>query len=201
MNFLWNGPTRGPMLLLAHGSGAPMDSPFLETVATGLGERGLRVGRFEFPYMQKRRETGGKRPPDSREKLIACWREAVQAVPGPVVLAGKSLGGRIASYLADEVGARALVVLGYPYHPPGRPDSLRIEHLEHLQTPSLFLQGTRDVFGSPDEIASYPLSPSIRREWIADGDHAFVPRVSSGRTEQQNLALAVDRVVDFLQGI
>ncbi len=178
-----------------------MDSPFLDTIATGLGKRGLRVGRFEFPYMQKRRETGGKRPPDPREKLLACWREALAAVNGPVVLAGKSLGGRIASYLADEAQARALVVLGYPYHPPGRPDSLRIEHLEHLQTPALFLQGTRDVFGSPEEIASYPLSASIRHEWIPDGDHAFVPRVSSGRTEQENLALAVDRVVDFLGGL
>lgn len=178
-----------------------MDSPFLDTIATGLGKRGLRVGRFEFPYMQKRRESGGKRPPDPREKLIACWREAVATVSGPVVLAGKSLGGRIASYLADEVGARALVVLGYPYHPPGRPETLRIEHLEHLKTPALFLQGTRDVFGSPEEIASYPLAASIRREWIPDGDHAFVPRVSSGRTEQENLALAVDRVVDFLDGL
>lgn len=178
-----------------------MDSPFLEALARGLAAGGMRVGRFEFPYMQKRRETGGKRPPDRREKLLESWREAFGAVKGPVVMAGKSLGGRIASYLADELGARALVVYGYPYHPPGRPDELRIEHLEHLRTPSLFLQGTRDVFGSPQEVAAYPLSDAIRREWIPDGDHGYLPRVSSGRTESQNLALAVERTLDFLRGV
>ena len=175
-----------------------MDSPFLTSLAEGLAGKGLRVGRFEFPYMQKRRETGGKRPPDTREKLLASWREAFASVKGPVVMAGKSLGGRIASYLADELGARALVAYGYPYHPPGRPDQLRIEHLANLKTPALFLQGTRDVFGSPEEIESYPLAPSIRLDWIPDGDHGYVPRKSSGRTEADNLALAVDKTLDFL---
>jgi predicted alpha/beta-hydrolase family hydrolase len=201
MDFLWTGPARGKTLLLAHGSGAPMDSPFLETLARGLAKNGLRVGRFEFPYMQKRRETGGKRPPDTREKLLTSWREAFSRAKGPVVMAGKSLGGRIASYLADELGARALIAFGYPYHPPGRPEELRIEHLETLKTPALFLQGTRDVFGSPAEIEGYPLAPSIRLDWIPDGDHGYIPRVSSGRTEAQNLALAVEKTVDFLQAL
>lgn len=201
MDFLWNGPARGPVMLLAHGSGAPMDSDFMTALAEGLAAGGLRVGRFEFPYMQKRRETGGKRPPDTREKLLASWRLAYGSVKGPVVMAGKSLGGRIASYLADELGARALVAYGYPYHPPGQPEKLRIEHLERLGTPALFLQGTRDVFGSPAEIESYPLSPAIRLDFIPDGDHGYVPRVSSGRTEAENLALAVSQTLEFLASL
>ena len=113
-------------------------------------------------------------------------------------MGGKSLGGRMASLIADEVGAAALVCLGYPFHPPGRPDDLRTAHLLRLQTPTLICQGNRDPFGRPEEVAGYRLSPAIRVAWIADGDHGMVPRKASGRTWEQNLDEVVSEVLGFL---
>jgi predicted alpha/beta-hydrolase family hydrolase len=100
--------------------------------------------------------------------------------------------------VADEVGARGLVCLGYPFHPPGRPEKLRTKHLETLRTPALVLQGTRDPFGTPDDVAGYRLSPAIRVVWIEDGDHSWKPRASSGRTLEQNMAEAIAAMREFL---
>ncbi len=172
----------GPAIVLAHGAGAPMDSPFMNVVAAGLAAGGLRVARFEFPYMRRRRETGERRPPDREPALRAAWLEAIAALGGGerLVIGGKSLGGRMASLVADEAGARGLVCLGYPFHPPGQPDRLRTAHLRDLRTPTLIVQGTRDPFGTREEVAGYDLSPAIRVVWLEDGDHSFKPRVSSG---------------------
>jgi predicted alpha/beta-hydrolase family hydrolase len=188
-------------VVLAHGAGAPMDSPFLEHVAAGLAARGLRVVRFEFPYMHARR--ADRRPPPDREPvLLDRWRAVLAELGGrPPVIGGKSLGGRMASLLADEVGARALVCLGYPFHPPGKPQRLRVAHLESLRTPTLVVQGTRDALGSREEVASYRLSRSIRVHWVGDGDHSLKPRARSGRSERQNLDEAVDAVAQFVGGL
>jgi predicted alpha/beta-hydrolase family hydrolase len=188
----------GRTIVLAHGAGAPMDSPFLAYFAHGLAARGIRVVRFEFPYMRARRD-GRRLPPDRPPVLRACWREVISALGGGerLVIGGKSLGGRIASLVADEVSARGLVCLGYPFHPPGRPQALRVEHLRTLRTPTLIVQGTRDPLGSRDEVAGYALSPAIRVHWIVDGDHSLKPRSRSGRTEEQNLAEALEAMGDF----
>ena len=188
-------------VVLAHGAGAPMDSPFLDYVAAGLATRGLRVVRFEFPYMQARRE--GRRPPPDREPvLLDRWRAVLAELGGrPPVIGGKSLGGRMASLLADEVGARGLVCLGYPFHPPGKPQRLRVAHLGSLRTPTIVVQGTRDALGSREEVAGYRLSRSIRVHWIEDGDHSLKPRARSGRSERQNLDEAVDAVAQFVGGL
>jgi hypothetical protein len=188
-------------VVLAHGAGAPMDSPFLEHVAAGLAARGLRVVRFEFPYMHARR--ADRRPPPDRELvLLDRWRAVLAELGGrPPVIGGKSLGGRMASLLADEVGARGLVCLGYPFHPPGKPQRLRVAHLESLRTPTLVVQGTRDALGSREEVASYRLSRSIRVHWVGDGDHSLKPRARSGRSERQNLDEAVDAVAQFVGGL
>ena len=114
------------------------------------------------------------------------------------MIGGKSLGGRMASLVADEAGARGLVCLGYPFHPPGQTDRLRTAHLAALRTPALVVQGTRDPFGTPEEVAGYALAAGIEVVWMADGDHSFKPRVSSGRTEGQNLAAAVAAVLGFV---
>jgi predicted alpha/beta-hydrolase family hydrolase len=199
--FLLDGPQDAPMtVVLAHGAGAPSRSYFLARVAGGLAGAGFRVARFDFPYMRERREGGRAGAPDREPVLKATWLEAVDLLGGGERLAigGKSLGGRIASMVADEAGVRGLVCLGYPFHPPGRPDRLRTRHLEGLRTPALIVQGTRDPFGGPDEVAEYPLSESIRVFWVPDGDHSFKPRASSGRTEAQNLEEAVAAVVSFL---
>ena len=203
IDFLFNGPEDGPRLVLAHGAGAPMDSSSLEALAAGLAAEGLLVTRFEFPYMRARR-TGGKRPgPDREPVLLDTWRTVVAELggAGPLVIGGRSMGGRMASMIADEVGARGLACLGYPFHPPGQPERTRTAHLEHLRTPTLVVQGTRDAFGTPDDVAGYKLSPAIRIVWLEDGDHSFKPRASSGRTEKQNLQEAVAVVAGFVRSL
>ena len=186
--------------LFAHGAGAPMDSGFMERVAAGLAARGIHVVRFEFPYMARRRSEGRRGAPDREPILRARWTEVVERFGGGprVAVGGKSLGGRIASMIADEVGARALVCFGYPFHPPGQPDRLRTKHLQTLTTPALILQGTRDVFGAAEEVAGYGLSPAIRVEWLEGGDHSFKPPAKSGRTEAGNLGQAIGLAADFL---
>lgn len=198
--FLCDGPAaNSPTVVLAHGAGAPMDSPFMEVIARGVAERGLSVVRFEFPYMAGRREGGSRRPPDPAGVLEQCWRDVIEAVgpAGDLVIGGKSMGGRIASQVADEMGVRGLVCLGYPFHPPGRPDRLRTAHLEGLRTPALIVQGERDSFGTEAEVAGYGLSSAVRVAWLPDGEHSFRPRVRSGHTESQNLQAAVELVSDF----
>jgi predicted alpha/beta-hydrolase family hydrolase len=200
-DFLFDGPEQDLTLILAHGAGAPMDSPFMNTMARGLAEQGLRVARFEFPYMRSRRKEGRSRPPDREPVLLQAWRDAVEELGGGnrVIIGGKSMGGRMASLVADEIGVRGLVCLGYPFHPPGKPETLRVKHLEPLRTPALFVQGTRDALGSREEVEGYTLSPAIRLVWLEDGDHSFKPRVSSGHTEKGHLAAAMEAVAGFVK--
>ena len=203
--FLFDGPEDAALtLVLAHGAGAPMNAPFMNTVALGVAPGGTRVARFEFPYMHARR-AGGRRggAPDRGPVLEEAWSEAIAHLGGGqrLVIGGKSLGGRIASMVADREGVAGLVCLGYPFHPPGKPERLRTKHLEDLRTPALIVQGTRDTFGAREDVAGYRLSEAIRVAWIEDGDHSFKPRASSGRTESQNLAEAIARVREFLSGL
>lgn len=201
---LVDGPeTAKSTLLLAHGAGAPMDSPFLARAAAGLASRGIRVVRFEFPYMARRRAEGRRGAPDREPALRACWTGMVERFGGGpnVVVGGKSLGGRIASMIADEVGARGLVCFGYPFHPPGAPSRLRTKHLETLRTPALILQGERDAFGHRADVAGYALSPAIRIHWIAAGDHSFKPPAKSGRTEAGNVEEAIGAAADFIENL
>jgi predicted alpha/beta-hydrolase family hydrolase len=202
IDFLFDGPAAGPLLALAHGAGAAMDSPFLSILAEALGKEGIRVARFEFPYMHARRE--GRRPPPDREPvLLATWRTAIAELGGPekLVIGGKSMGGRMASRIADETGVRGLVCLGYPFHPPGQPEKTRTAHLADLRTPTLIVQGTRDPLGLREDVEGYELSPQIRLVWLEDGDHSFKPRKSSGRTEKQNLAEALGAVAEFVKSL
>jgi predicted alpha/beta-hydrolase family hydrolase len=206
---LFDGPPDGPLLVLAHGAGAPMDSPFLATMAASLAERGLRVARFEFPYMRARRESGGRKAPDREPELRRAWLQAIDELrsgaegDAAVWIGGKSLGGRVASLIADQAGVRGLVCLGYPFRPPGAVPAVAVKrtaHLRDLRTPALIVQGTRDAFGGPAEVSGYTLAAGIRVHWIEDGDHSLKPRKSSGRTETQNLAEAVAAVAAFVQG-
>lgn len=200
---LKTGPRSTPRLLLAHGAGAPMDSPFMNTIADSIAAAGIQVVRFEFEYMAKRREDGTRRGPDRAPKLIARFEEALSLVgpPAEVIIGGKSMGGRIASMIADEVGAAGVVCLGYPFHPPGKTERLRTAHLETLKTPTLIVQGTRDRLGTEEEVATYALSPSIELAWMGDGDHSFKPRKKSGRTLEQNLEAAADAVVALIRRV
>jgi predicted alpha/beta-hydrolase family hydrolase len=199
--FLTDGPDAAEQVyVFAHGAGGAMDTPFMSTVARELGERGIRVVRFEFPYMAARR-TGGKRgAPDREPVLLKTWREvAAQLGGGPrLFIGGKSMGGRMATLVADELQVRGAVIFGYPFHPPGQPNKLRTAHLENLTTPMLVLQGERDPFGTRGDVAGYHLSPQLRVEWIPDGDHSLKPRAKSGRTERDNLLHAIDAAAQFM---
>ena len=174
----------------------------MDEIAQGLAAEKIRVVRFEFPYMQRRRETGSKRPPDRQNVLLDCWRDVLKQlkVRRPI-LAGKSMGGRMASLIADEVAARGLVCLGYPFHAPGKPDQPRIEHLHAITTPTLIVQGERDTFGKADEVQGYSLADTVRMEWLPDGDHSFKPRKSSGITYEQNMQAAVSVVAEFVKAL
>ena len=177
-----------------------MDTPFMTTVARALGERGIRVVRFEFPYMAARR-TGGKRgAPDRPPVLLATFREVVAEMGGSgrVFIGGKSMGGRIATMVAGELGVDGVVCFGYPFHPPGQPAKVRTSHLETLTTPLLVIQGERDPFGNRGDVATYHLSPAVQVEWLTDGDHSLKPRAKSGTTESQNLLKAVDLAAAFM---
>jgi predicted alpha/beta-hydrolase family hydrolase len=196
MELLIDGPPDSKSTFaFAHGAGGPMRTAFMAGVARGLAAEGIRVVRFEFPYMAAKRKA-----PDREPVLLDAWREVVAELGGGdrVAVGGKSLGGRMASLVADELGVRGLVCLGYPFHPPGNPERLRTRHLATLKTPTLIVQGTRDPFGGQDEVKTYTLSEAIRLVWMLDGDHSFKPRLSSGTTEAENLALAVDEVARFL---
>jgi len=202
--FLVNGSRDAPMtLVLAHGAGAPMDSAFMNIVAEAIAGKDVRVVRFEFPYMAARRSTGKRGAPDREPILLDSWRSVIAKLgdPARLVIGGKSMGGRIASMVADEAGVASLVCLGYPFHPPGNPARTRVKHLENLRTPTLILQGTRDSFGLPEDVANYRLSKKIRIVWIESGDHSFKPLARSGRTEAQNLATAIAEVQHFIQQI
>ncbi|HKI01050.1 MAG TPA: alpha/beta family hydrolase [Thermoanaerobaculia bacterium] len=200
---IFDGPDDGLVIVLAHGAGAPMDSPFMNLMARGLAAGGARVARFELPYMRRRRETGESRPPDREPVLREAWHAVIAALGGAerLVIGGKSMGGRMASLVADEAGVRGLVCLGYPFHPPGKPDRLRTAHLEHLRTPALIVQGTRDALGTREDVEGYKLSPSLRIVWLEDGDHSFKPRKSSGFSEQQHLETAVAEALGFVASL
>lgn len=208
IDFLVNEPKSNTRanLILAHGAGALMDSDFMNTIAEGLAERDIRVWRFEFPYMCERRDTGKKRPPNTQKVLLESWREAYQQVceqlkgehNEPVFIGGKSMGGRMASLLADDIKPKGLVCLGYPFHALGKPEKPRTEHLADISTPTLILQGTRDPMGSQERVSEYSLSKMIDVYWLQDGDHDLKPRVKSGLTHQNNMLLANQRIIDFV---
>lgn len=202
-NYLTDGPGDAPLtLVLAHGAGAPMDSDWMNSITAKIAASGYGVVRFEFPYMAERRETGMKRPPNPARVLLQTWMDVIDDLgPERLVIGGKSMGGRIASMVADAARVRGLVCLGYPFHPPGRPDKLRTEHLAALRTPTLICQGERDSFGTVDEVPGFGLSKSITLHWAPDGDHGLKPRKKSGFTEEANMNDAVSVITKFMHSL
>lgn len=205
---LLRNPARGELsatLVFAHGAGAPMDSPLIDEIAQRLAQRGIAVLRFEFPYMALRREDGRRRPPNPQKQLLECWRTVyaqVRAeVSGILAIGGKSMGGRMASLLADELGADALVCLGYPFHAAGKPEKPRVAHLAELKTPTLIIQGERDALGDRPRVSTYELSPAIRLHWLAAADHDLKPLKASGLTHEQHLDTTAELVASFLKNL
>ena len=192
------------IFILAHGAGALMDSEFMQCAAERLARRGVTALRFEFDYMSNRRLDGVKRPPPRLPKLLEEFEAVLQQLRAlgisRVVVGGKSMGGRVASMLSDEMGVVGVVCLGYPFHPIGRPDALRIDHLFAVHAPLLIVQGERDRFGDQAEVASYQLPNRVQFHWVADGDHDFKPLKRSGVDGALEMVLAMDSVAAFVKG-
>lgn len=206
--------TSGPQgaarhLILAHGAGAGINNSFHDTMAQLLAERDIGVTRFEFAYMSARREGKGRKPPPRAEKLIPEYEVMIAEITASLsqgtklAIGGKSMGGRVASYVAqkafDAGVVSRLVCLGYPFHPPGIPEKLRTEHLLTLTCPALIVQGERDPFGNKAEVEELKLPKTITLQWLGDGDHDFGPRGASGYTRKGNLIQAADAVAAFLK--
>ncbi|MEZ8757262.1 alpha/beta fold hydrolase [Vibrio splendidus] len=201
-NVIIDGEDNPITFVFAHGAGAGMDHEFMQSVAKGLAFKGIRVIRFNFPYMIKRAEDGKRRPPDRAPKLLEAYQDIIeQCDADKLVIGGKSMGGRMASHLSEVDKVAAMACLGFPFHPPGKPEKYKGEHLAELQKPCLILQGERDTFGKREEFSDFDLSDSIRVEFIPDGDHSFKPRKSSGYTGQQNIALTVEKLSAFIKEV
>ncbi|HET9727839.1 MAG TPA: alpha/beta family hydrolase [Acidimicrobiia bacterium] len=203
----YQGPKRGAdrAVLLAHGAGADMHAANLTVFADALADAKIPSLRFNFPY-----RSAGRRAPDRPAALEAAIREAAKELArraaltvDRLVLGGRSMGGRISSAVAAVDGARGLVLLGYPLHPPGKPEQLRTEHFPKLHMPVLFVSGTRDTFGTPAELqrAANKIKGTVRFHWIDSGDHGFKPLKSSGLTQSGVLAEAAEVVVDFVRSL
>ena len=202
----------GLTVVLGHGAGSNQTSGFMRTFAKGLASRGHDVMTFKFVYMEPCRSV-----PDQKHKLEGCFRAVIEAAlkhkklkSNRLVLGGKSMGGRIASQVmagddkesfADDVAG--LVFLGYPLHPPGNPAKLRVEHLEHIKKPMLFVQGTRDALGSPDEIMPYikNLRPAAKIYEIEGGDHSFKAPKKFGMSPDQIFESAMDEIDRWARSI
>ncbi len=205
-SFLFDGPEDARItIMLAHGAGGPMDSALMNGIAGALAEAEFRVARFEFGYMAGRRTDAGRRPPPKAETVISEYVAAVEDLgptEGPLLIGGHSMGGRVASMAADALfeakRIAGLVCFSYPFHPPGRPAQTRTRHLIGLKTPAIFVEGTRDEFGSPDEIRGYGLPESIEIVWLEDADHSLKPRKAiSGFTLAQHLRTAARAVAHW----
>jgi predicted alpha/beta-hydrolase family hydrolase len=207
LKFLFDGPEQAKhIVLLTHGAGAPMDSPTLTATAKALAGSGFRVARFEFDYMAGRRTEAGRKPPPRAEQLNPEYIAAVDALDArrPIIIGGKSMGGRVASMVADVLFAsgrvRGLLCLGYPFHPPAKPEQLRTKHLVGLKTPTLIVQGTRDAFGTREDVCAYTLSPAIEILWLEDGDHDLKPRRSiSGFSTVDHLKSMAEAVANWAE--
>lgn len=194
------------VMILAHGAGAPADSVFMEELSARLEDNGIPNVRFEFPYMQKRREDGKKRPPDRQPRLLECFSEVVDQVRREVgtrcliIVGGKSMGGRMASLLAAErPGIDGVVGFGYPFHAPGKPETWRTGHFGQLSCPMLIVQGTRDPFGKLEEMAGHESElKSIRLCWLDGGNHDFQPLARQKSSQQALINEAAKRAQAFI---
>lgn len=185
--------------LFAHGAGADSQSEFMQYMKQNIANEQIDVVTFDFPYMMRRQETGKKSPPDRMPKLIESFKQQIaQLQTEIIVIGGKSMGGRVASMIADEVKVQGVICMGYPFHPPGKPEKTRTEHLKDLQTPALILQGTRDPFGKPEEVEDYKLSKSIKIQWLEDGNHSFETLKRSTISTEETWKLAADKAQNFI---
>lgn len=202
---VYRSDSEAATLILAHGAGAGQHSRFMLDAARGLARRGITIFTFDFPYV-----AAGRKLPDKAPVLEARWEAVIAHVREqvdrrlPLAIGGKSMGGRMASHVAARgvEGVRGLVLLGYPLHPPGRPEQRRDAHLPDIRVPTLFVQGSRDEFGTAEEIrALLPrLAAAVLFE-VNGGDHSFKVPARGGRTASQVLDGVYDAVAAFVTAL
>ena len=195
------------VFVLAHGAGADKDSDWMVSLDELLTAAGLEVVRFNFPYMIKRAEDGKRRPPDRQPKLLEAFNAQLGQLSAgkKIIIGGKSMGGRMASLLACDsdyqINLDGVVCMGFPFHPPGKPEKYRGEHLQTIGVPTLILQGERDTFGNRGEVEGFALGKNVRLLFLPDGDHSFKPRVKSGLTLGDNLQTAATQILNFIHSL
>ncbi|WP_144394047.1 alpha/beta family hydrolase [Pleionea sediminis] len=193
-------PRKKHTLLLAHGAGESAQSNFMNQLKELIEQFGIQVLRLNFLYMEKALKENKRRPPDRIPKLIEEFRNQIDTLnKKPIWIGGKSMGGRVATMCNDHNNVTGCIGFGYPFHPPGKPENLRTEHLTKIAKPCLILQGERDTFGTISEISEYQLSKKIHIESIIDGDHSFKPRKRSGLTQEENLKYAAQKAAEFIK--
>ncbi len=199
-------------LILGHGAGAGKEHEFMQAMATELVAKGISIVLFNFPYMQTIKATSKRRPPDKADKLMSHFTAVIETCSKdnkalhnlPVFIGGKSMGGRMATMVYEAVSnVKGAIALGYPFHPPGKPEKTRTEHLQTASKPLLIIQGERDTFGTKSEVESYKkngvLSSMIECSYLEDGDHSFKPRKASGKTQEQHIAKAATLTASFIE--
>lgn len=198
-------------LVFAHGAGADMSSDFIKRVSFLLSQHQINVIRFNFPYMEKRVVDGKRRPPDRMPKLVHDFEQLLQQLGNdeqlhpelPLFIGGKSMGSRVAATLLTEereasFSIKGLIAIGYPFHPIGKPENLRLAPLNGNKKPMLIIQGDRDKLGNEEEISSYDLPPHCYVSYMPDGDHDIKPRVKSGFSHEQHIIQACNKVARFI---
>ena len=197
-------------LILGHGAGAGKEHAFMQDVAKALAAKGISIVLFNFPYMQTVNATGKRRPPDKAVKLMSHFIALTESFSNdketlnnlPVFVGGKSMGGRMATMVYEELSnVKGAIALGYPFHPPGRPEKTRTEHLLTASKPLLIVQGERETFGTKAEVEGYGLPSNIECVYLEDGDHSFKPRKASGKTQQVHIVKAAELTATFIYGV
>ncbi|GGW76034.1 alpha/beta family hydrolase [Alteromonas halophila] len=191
-------------LILAHGAGAGMEHEFMQQLAAALAANGIEVILFNFPYMQTMKAEDKRRPPNKAPVLMSHFSELVAQIGSespalPTLIGGKSMGGRIATMVANDTDCVGVIAFGYPFHPPGKPEKTRTSHLPELKVPLCVIQGERDTFGTQQDVESYTFNDSTTCHFLADGDHSFKPRKASGYTQQQHIDEAAALSAAFVQ--
>lgn len=201
-------------IIFAHGAGANMSHEFMDKMTTLLNNEGINVLRFNFPFMDKRAETGKKYPPDRMPKLLSCYRDVIEHNVNhftdndlPLFIGGKSMGSRVAAsliaspeILGDDLLSHinGVFCIGYPFHPTKKPDKLRLEPLVLGRKPTLIVQGERDSLGTQIEIATYQLPGHCHCVFLEDGDHSLKPRVKSGFTLSSHMERGAREISLFI---
>ncbi|WP_411358583.1 alpha/beta family hydrolase [Pseudidiomarina salilacus] len=196
-----DNPQGAIRIIFAHGAGAGLQSDFMQFFALGLAFHDVDVVRFNFPYWQQFMDSGVRRPPNRMPELEHSMLTVAQQFDDakPTFLMGKSMGARVAFRVADEVQARGAIALGFPFHPVGKPQQLRVDDLRNQRKQNLIIQGSRDAFGKPAEVATYALPKNLELHWLEHGDHSFEPTKRSGIERRDLWQAAIDRVSDFVQ--